>query len=132
MKSLYPVIMTEKVAETADFYVKKFDFDKTFEMDWYVSLKKGDYELAVLDCHHATVPGHKRGRQTSYLILNFEVEDAKELYEKLVVNENLSALLELKDEAFGQRHFIIEDLNGVMIDVIEEIEPSEEFKKHYM
>lgn len=131
MKSFYPVIMTDKVSETAEFYVGKFDFEKTFEMDWYVSLKKGYRELAVLDCNHDTVPRHKRGRKTSDVILNFEVDDAKLLYEELVIDQKLPPLLELKDEDFGQRHFIIEDLNGIMIDVIEEIEPSEEFKKTF-
>jgi len=132
MKSFYPVIMTDKVTETADFYVEKLDFEKTFEMDWYVSLKKGYHELAVLDCNHDTVPENKRGKKTSDLILNFEVNDAKFLYEKLVVDQKLPPLLGIKDEEFGQRHFIIKDPNGIMIDIIEEIEPSEEFKKHYM
>lgn len=31
------------------------------------------------------------------------------------------------DEPFGQRHFITKDPNGVLIDVIKPIRPSEEF-----
>ena len=40
-------------------------------------------------------------------------------------------LLALKDEAFGQRHFITRDPNGVLIDVIKPIPPSEEFLSQY-
>jgi hypothetical protein len=37
----------------------------------------------------------------------------------------------LRDEAFGQRHFITRDPAGVMIDVIKVIPPSEEFAAQY-
>jgi ribonucleotide monophosphatase NagD (HAD superfamily) len=37
----------------------------------------------------------------------------------------------LRDEAFGQRHFITCDPNGVLIDVIKPIPPSEEFLKQF-
>ena len=37
----------------------------------------------------------------------------------------------LTDEAFGQRHFITADPNGVLIDVITPIPPSAEFAAAY-
>lgn len=49
MRSFYPVVMTERLAETRDFSVTHFDFEPTFEADWYVSLKRGHHELALLD-----------------------------------------------------------------------------------
>ena len=37
----------------------------------------------------------------------------------------------LTDEAFGQRHFITRDPNGVLIDVIKPIPPAAEFAEQY-
>ena len=39
--------------------------------------------------------------------------------------------LALRDEPFGQRHFIVQDPNGVLIDVIQPIPPSEDFLRQY-
>lgn len=43
----------------------------------------------------------------------------------------LPILLALRDEPFGQRHFITRDPGGVLIDVVKPIEPSAEFLAQY-
>ena len=43
----------------------------------------------------------------------------------------MPVLLPLRDEAFGQRHFITSDPNGVLIDIIKPIPPSGEFVAQY-
>ena len=43
----------------------------------------------------------------------------------------LPSLIPLRDEAFGQRHFITADPNDVLIDVIKPIPPSAEFAELY-
>ncbi len=124
--------MTNEVNSTKDFYTKYFAFHVTFDADWYVSLKHetNDYELAVLNQAHQTVPNPFR--QTAQgLILNFEVEDVDSLYEKLIVQEKLPLQLDLRDEAFGQRHFMTRDPNGVLIDVIKIIPPDSSFLEQY-
>lgn len=40
-------------------------------------------------------------------------------------------VLPLRTEAFGQRHFIVAVLDGVLIDVITVVPPSEEYAAHY-
>jgi catechol 2,3-dioxygenase-like lactoylglutathione lyase family enzyme len=128
--SFYPVIGTKHVSESKDFYTKHFGFSITFEADWYVSLKKDKYELAILDYTHPTVPeGFRKGVQG--LILNFEVDDVDAEYERLVKKSKLPLQLELRSEEFGQRHFITSDPNGVLIDVITVIPPSEEYVEQY-
>ncbi|WP_367718485.1 VOC family protein [Nitratireductor sp. GISD-1A_MAKvit] len=128
----YPVIMTEKVAETAAFYCAHFGFRPAFEADWYVHLSSSDdphVSLAILDGQHPTVPEGGRG-SASGVILNFEVEDVDAEYDRLR-GEGLPVLLDLRDEVFGQRHFITADPNGVLIDVIKPIPPSAEFAAQY-
>lgn len=117
VSSFYPVIGTKHVSESKDFYTKHFGFEITFEADWQVSLKKDNYELAILNYTHPTVPEAYR-KSVQGLILNFEVEDVDAEYERLVKKNKLPLERELRGEEFGQRHFITSDPNGVLIDVI--------------
>ena len=130
--SYYPVVMTDEVAATAAFYVAHFGFRPVFEDDWYVHLRSAADEavnLAILDGGHETIPQSGRGR-VSGLLLNFEVEDVDAEHARLS-RAGLPILLSLRDEAFGQRHFITSDPNGVLIDVITPIAPSGEFAAAY-
>lgn len=130
--SYYPVIMTGAVAATADFYTAHFGFEEVFTSDWYVHLRsKADssVNLAVLNGHHETIPASGRG-QVAGLLLNFEVEDPDAMYVRAQA-AGLPILIPLRDEAFGQRHFITADPNGVLIDVIKPIPPSAEFAELY-
>lgn len=129
----YPVLMTSDVAGTARFYRDNFRFKVLFEADWYVHLQSEEDEkvnLAVLDQTHETIPEAGRGQGAAGLLLNFEVEDVDAVYTEAMAN-GLPILQALRDEAFGQRHFITRDPNGVLIDVIKPIPPSEEFLKQF-
>lgn len=130
--SYYPVIMTSQVQATAAFYTSHFGFEERFTSDWYVHLQSSadsTINLAVVAGSHETIPEIARGR-VSGLLLNFEIEDPDEAYAKAQAS-GLPILLSLRDEAFGQRHFITSDPNGVLIDVIKPIPPSAEFAEQY-
>jgi uncharacterized glyoxalase superfamily protein PhnB len=130
--SYYPVIQTNEVAKTVNFYKEHFQFKALFETDWYVHLQSNnqpDVNLAILQFDHETVPETAR-KLTQGLILNFEVEDPDSVYNKAQAAK-LPIVKSLRDEDFGQRHFITQDPNGVLIDVIEPIEASEEFSADY-
>ena len=132
LTSFYPVICTDRVAETRNFYTQLLGFEVTFEADWYVSLRRAGtaYELAVLDHQHPTLPAAYRAPVRG-LLLNFEVDDVDAEWERLVIREGLHPELALRDEAFGQRHFIVADPSGVLVDVITEIAPSEEYAARF-
>lgn len=130
--SFYPVIMTKDVHKTAQFYVKHFRFRPLFETDWYVHLQAENdagVNLAILDGNHATVPESAKG-SVSGLILNFEVDDPDAEFARLKAS-GLPIIRDLRDEDFGQRHFITADPNGVLIDIIKPIPPSADFILHY-
>ena len=130
--SYYPVIMTDDVAGTAAFYCAHFRFEALFTSDWYIHLQSSEDEkvtLAVLDGQHETIPAEGRGR-VSGLLLNFEVEDVDAVY-AMVRAAGLPILKDIKDEDFGQRHFITADPNGVLIDVIKPIPPNADFAAMY-
>ena len=130
--SYYPVLMTDDVAGTAPFYVEHFEFRPLFESDWYVHLQSARdkrVNLGIVAGDHETVPPEGRGK-VSGLLINFEVKDPDAVYER-VVAAGLPILRSLRDEPFGQRHFITRDPNGVLIDVIKPIPPSAEFAAQY-
>lgn len=130
--SYYPVIMTSDVAATTAFYCAHFGFKVLFESDWYVHLQSAEdahVELAILDGNHETIPAVARGR-VSGLLLNFEVADVDAIY-AACRSAGLPILREIRDEDFGQRHFITADPNGVLIDIIKPIPPSAEFAAMY-
>jgi catechol 2,3-dioxygenase-like lactoylglutathione lyase family enzyme len=133
INSFYPVILTRDVAGSKDFYTRHFPFEVTFDAGWYVSLKaKQDFpfELALLEPDHATIPAGFGTPVGGGLILNFEVNDVDAEYMRLQT-AGLPIHLEIRSEDFGQRHFITSDLNGVLIDVIQIIPPSEDYAKQY-
>ncbi|MBZ9986749.1 VOC family protein [Mesorhizobium sp. BH1-1-5] len=130
--SYYPVLMTNDVAGTAAFYVEHFRFKALFESDWYAHLQSAEdrrVNLGIVQGDHETIPQEGRGR-ASGLLINFEVRDPDAVYERIVA-AGLPILRSLRDEPFGQRHFITRDPNGVLIDVIKPIPPSEEFLAQY-
>ena len=130
--SFYPVIMTDRLTETSQFYQSFFGFSVVFEADWYVSLKKeetGD-ELAVLDQTHETIP-QVFGKPVQGMILNVEVDDVDQLYQTFINEQHLPLHLDIRDEPFGQRHFITSDPNGILIDVITVIPPDPSFQAQY-
>ncbi|UCM87902.1 VOC family protein [Streptomyces marincola] len=133
VSGFYPVICTDRLAECHAFYTGCFGFRTTFEADWYVSLRhpgEQGYELALLDPAHPTLPeGHRA--PAAGLLLNFEVDDVDAEWERLVVRAGLRPVLPLRSEDFGQRHFIVADPAGVLVDVITPIPPSAEFAGQY-
>ncbi|RRD32188.1 glyoxalase [Streptococcus minor] len=129
MKSLYPVIMTQHLAGLQAFFVDYFGFEKTFVSDWYISLRLKDHEIAFLLSDHETIPQGFR-QSVQGVLVNIEVEDISEIYKRIQQDIPESIVLTLRDEDFGQRHFIVA-LHGVLIDVIQEIEPSDSFKEYF-
>lgn len=132
LTSFYPVICTAKLAETRAFYETHFDFTPAFESDWYVHLTSrhdSRVNLAIMDHTHETIPDGFR-KPAQGVLINFEVEDVDGFYEK-AQQAGLNIRLAIRDEAFGQRHFIVADPGGVLVDVIKPIPPSAEFAAQY-
>ncbi|WP_051808702.1 VOC family protein [Streptomyces sp. NRRL S-378] len=134
LSGFYPVLATRDVAASRAFYTRHLGFEVTFEADWYVSLRRPDaplYELALLDHTHPSVPEGHRSAIEGGLLLNFEVDDVDREYRRLVAEAGLPVVLPLRTEAFGQRHFIVAAPDGVLVDVITVVPPSEEYAAQY-
>jgi len=85
--------------------------------------------LAILPHDHETIPDSFR-TPVAGLVLNFEVEDVDAVHQAMV-KAGLPVVRSLRDEEFGQRHFITRDPAGTLIDVITPIPPTASFADHY-
>jgi catechol 2,3-dioxygenase-like lactoylglutathione lyase family enzyme len=128
--SFYPLVQVEDVEATARFYETHFGFTRSFSSDWYIQLRAASphpFELALIRYDHDSIPPAGR-TVTSGLILSFYVDDAA-AEEARLRGLGLAIAQPLRDEVFGQRHFIAADPNGIFIDVITPIEPHPDFLK---
>ena len=128
----YPVLQSGDVPAAAAWFQRHFGFRPMFETDWYVHLQMPEdpaMNLAILDGQHSTIPEQGRGRAAG-LLLNFEVEDVDAEHARLLA-EGLTPILPLRSEEFGQRHFILQGPEGVLIDIITPIPPSADFASDF-
>ena len=119
----YPLLQVRELAASAAFYRELFGFTDVFVSDWYIHLRapNGTQELAFITYDHATIPPEGRV-VTSGLVLSFEVADAGAEATRFAT-KGVKITQGLRDEVFGQRHFIAIDPNGILLDVITTIEP---------
>lgn len=128
--SVYPVLMSCDVEAAASFYRDLLGFETTFESDWYISLRHGVFELAILAHDHPTIPEGYRAVPQG-VIVNLEVDDVDSVHARLAGDPAKEIVLPLRDEDFGQRHFIVAAPDGVLLDVIQPVPPSVEFAGAY-
>ena len=120
-------IITSKLAETKAFYTKYLDFGIKFENEFYLLLNtpNQDADLSFLLPNH---PSQQPLFQQPYLgqgiYLTIEVDDVDKIYNELK-SKGVPIKIELRDEIWGDRHFAIEDPNGIGIDIVTYTPPEE-------
>ena len=128
----YPLLQTDDVPGTAQFYRQHFGFKAMFESDWYVHLQSAQtpsVNLAILQQDHETIPEEARGVSRG-VILTLEVEDV-DAEDARLQREGVAVVHALRSEPHGQRHAIYRGPDGIMIDVVTPIPPSAEFLADY-
>jgi len=132
MNSLYPVICSDTLLPSRDFYVSLFELVPVFDIDWYVQLQSPhdeNLQLAFVDRQHPSVPVHFREVPQGVLV-TIELKAVDPVYEK-AKSLDLKIELELKDEEWGQRHFMTVDPNGLLVDVVQMIQPTQTFLERH-
>ena len=123
MKKVYSIVITDKLRPCADFYARHFNFTVVFQEDWYVHLvhETSGAELAFMAPNSANQPPQLHAAyQGAGIVLSIEVDNAEQEYRRLADNPDCDIFLPLKDEAWGQRHFMLQDPAGVCVDVVEQ------------
>lgn len=132
LSRLFPVIYSEKLEETKQFYCELLGFQVEFDSDWFVNLTggaNGELEIGIQRYDHELIPKAFQAVAKG-VSLALEVNDVDAVYSRFRDREDLVA--QIADEEYGQRHFMCVDPNGVLVDVGMPIEPSEAFKAEYL
>ena len=120
-------ILTEKLAETKKFYTEVLDFTVTFENEFYILLQTSSGEDAIsflLPNHPTQQPFFHKPFTGQGMYLTIEVDDVDAIYET-IKSKDITIEIPIRDEPWGDRHFAIEDPNGIGIgiDIVRYTEP---------
>jgi catechol 2,3-dioxygenase-like lactoylglutathione lyase family enzyme len=118
-------ILTEKLAETKKFYTEVLDFTVTLENEFYILLHTPGGEDAIsflLPNHPTQQPFFHKPFTGEGMYLTIEVDDVETIYEAIKAKD-ITIQIPIRDEPWGDRHFAIEDPNGIGIDIVRYTEP---------
>jgi len=128
----FPIILAEDLPAEVDFYVKLLGFEVTFNSDWFVDLRAASSpgcEIAIWRRDHVLIQPFMRGVPQG-IIINVVLEDVDSVH-AAAKDRGIAILQELRDEQYGQRHFIIRDPAGTLVDVSTPIEMSASFTEEH-
>lgn len=113
-------VVTKKLAETKTFYTSNLGFGITFENEFYILLHTPDHGAEIsflLPDHPSQQPLFHRAFQGQGMYLTIEVDDVDKLYAALK-KKGVPIKIDIRNEPWGDRHFAIEDPNGIAIDIV--------------
>ena len=125
---ILPVILSDAMEDSRDFYVDVLGFQVAFDSDWFVNVvspAEPSIGIGILQRDHETVPSAHQTVPRGVTI-SIQVEDADKVYAD-ARKKGLTIVRELRDEDYGQRHFMITDPNNVLIDVCTPVQMSGDF-----
>jgi catechol 2,3-dioxygenase-like lactoylglutathione lyase family enzyme len=113
-------IITSKLAESKKFYTEVLGFEVTFENEFYLLMHTPGHQAEIsflLPNHPSQQPLFHKPFQGQGVYLTIEVDEVDKVYQTLK-NKGIPVKIELRNEPWGDRHFAIEDPNGVGIDIV--------------
>jgi catechol 2,3-dioxygenase-like lactoylglutathione lyase family enzyme len=130
-QALYPVLMTRDLRVSRDFYLDLLGWEVTYEADFYVSLLSPERtaQLAFVTRDYESVPATFRKPPAGQLV-TVEIDDVDGLY-AWWTSTSRPVVLDLRSEPWGQRHFMVEDPNGILVDLVQVIPPDAEHAAAY-
>ena len=112
-------LCVQDVGSSISFYRALLDLDVIVDLGWYAELgAEGQTLIAFVRSGHETVPG-VTATPPRGVVLTFEVDNTDAVYAN-AMKLSASVLVELVAE-LGQRHFMIADPDGAVVDVIQRV-----------
>jgi len=127
---ILPCLCVDDLVRSIVFYRALLGLDVRVDVGWYAEMAGEDDRAAVVAFvarGHASVPPgfdtHRGG-----VLVSVVVDDAAAAYARAEVL-GIEVAQELRDEEFGQRHFMVVDPDRFLVDIIETITPSIAFRR---
>jgi len=112
-------IVTEKIEESKVFYMNHFGCELVFESDWFVLLQSGETELGfMLPNLEEQAPIFRDATNGKGLWIVIDVDNVDAEYARIQAS-GINIEYEIKDEPWGDRHFVLKDPNGIAVDVVQ-------------
>ena len=122
LNAVYPVLVTDRLDESHRFYVELLQLETVFESEWFVQLTARNQrtQLGLLVRGHDSLPPAFDSNLTAGVLVTVEVDDVDNVHRR-ATRLGVPIELGLRDEEWGQRHFIASDPNGIAVDVVQVI-----------
>ena len=115
----FPDLCVRDVSASVAWYRALLDLEVVIDQGWYAELGAGEKTVvAFVLSGHETVPP-AAGREPGGILVSFEVDDATSVAARAEAR-GLEIVVELAVE-LGQRHLMIVDPDGAVVDVIERV-----------
>lgn len=120
---IVPNVASDAFIDSRDFYAGMFDLEVSVELDdWYMQLKSADDPRLNIGF---VKPGSelfadREPSSPSGVVLTIHVDDVDEAYER-ATRLGAEVAAEIRDEEHGQRHFLVVDPNGLLLNVMSNV-----------
>ncbi|HTT89158.1 MAG TPA: VOC family protein [Acidimicrobiales bacterium] len=119
-----PNMSSERFEASRDFYMGLFDMVVSVELgSWYLQLMAPEdrsLNVGFLQPGHEFFGGRPAPPGGYSLVLTVQVDDVDEAYAR-AQRRGARILLDIRDEDYGQRHFLVVDPNGLVLNVMSAI-----------
>jgi uncharacterized glyoxalase superfamily protein PhnB len=118
---IVPNVSSQDFAASRDFYAAMFDLEVSVELDdWYLQLMPASeprLNIGFLKRDSDLFAGRDRPSEPYGVVLTVHVDDVDEAYERA---QRLDAeiVAEIRNEEYGQRHFVVLDPNGLPLNIM--------------
>ncbi len=116
-------IITSALRPCQRFYAEHFGFATIYDSDWYIQLRAPDQrlEIGLLAARHESQPAAMQAEYTGLgAFVNLEMSDVTECYARFLA-AGVTMELALCDEPWGERHFLVRDPAGMVVNVFEKV-----------
>ena len=120
MDTAYPLIMVADVDRASAFYAETLAWEISVDLGWFRLLANPDRphaQVAVIDRHHESIPASERGRAPSGFLFTVDVDDCDVVHRRAVAF-GAEVVVPARDEPWGQRHTMLRDPDGTLVDVV--------------
>lgn len=126
---VFPCLCVDDLPRSIAFYRALLDLVISVDVGWYAEVSGGDDRvvIAFVARGDASVPAGF-DTQRGGVLVSVVVDDAGAARAR-AEQRHIEVVQELRDEEFGQRHFMVVDPDGFVVDIIEMITPSVAFRR---